>query len=154
MIVVTPGHIFITGPTNIDSRLNLFLVAAQGTAISTVDLEDVIKKNNPTPDFIEAAREWNIRAVIYKPGAGVYSAASLSDSEKNARVNFLGVVKGRSIKLHIIGSCIGGNLQRWIDNTERDSLVIDHDPDSVQRLMVSPVSVNILKLRTRPVKLN
>jgi hypothetical protein len=154
LIVVTPGHIFITGPTNIDSRLNLFLVAAQGTAISTVDLEDVIKKNNPTSDFIEAAREWNIRAVIYKPGAGVYSAASLSDSEKNTRVNFLGVVKGRSIKLHIIGSCIGGNLQRWIDNTERDSLVIDHDPSSAQRLMISPVSVNILKLRTRPVKLN
>ena len=38
LVIVTPGHIFITGPTNIDSNLNLFLVAAQGTAISTVDM--------------------------------------------------------------------------------------------------------------------
>ncbi len=154
LIVVTPGHIFITGPTNIDSRLNLFLVAAQGTAISTVDLEDVIKKNNPTPEFIDAVREWNIRAVIYKPGAGVYSAASLENKDSNTKINFLGVVGGRSIKLHIIGSCIGGNLQRWIDNTEYNSLVIDHDPDSVERLAISPVTANILKLRTRPIKLN
>ena len=154
LIIVTPGHIFITGPTNIDSKLNLFLVAAQGTAISTVDLEDIIKKNNPTPDFIDAAREWNIRAVIYKPGAGVYSAASLDNKDSNTRINFLGIVGGKSIKLHIIGSCIGGNLQRWIDNTEFDSLVIDHDPDCAERLAVTPVTANILKLRTRPVKLN
>ena len=154
LIVVTPGHIFVTGPTNIDSKLNLFLVAAQGTAISTVDLEEVIKKNNPTPEFIDAAREWNIRAVIYKPGAGVYSAASLDNKDSNKKIDFLGVAGGKSIKLHIIGSCIGGNLQRWIDNTELNSLVIDHDPTSAERLAVSPVTANVLKLRTRPVKLN
>ena len=154
LIIVTPGHIFITGPTNIDSRLNLFLVAAQGTAISTVDLEDVIKKNNPTPEFIDAVREWNIRAIIYKPGAGVYSAASLDSKDANTKINFLGIVGGKSLKLHIIGSCIGGDLQRWIDNTEYNSLVIDHDSSCADRLTVSPVSVNILKLRTRPVKLN
>ncbi len=154
LIVVTPGHIFVTGPTNIDSKLNLFLVAAQGTAISTVDLEEVIKKNNPTSEFIDAAREWNIRAVIYKPGAGVYSAASLDNKDRDKKIDFLGVVGGKSIKLHIIGSCIGGNLQRWIDNTELNSLVIDHDPTSAERLAVSPVTANVLKLRTRPVKLN
>ncbi|MBQ2592810.1 MAG: hypothetical protein II567_05980, partial [Candidatus Riflebacteria bacterium] len=154
LIVVTPGHIFVTGPTNIDSKLNLFLVAAQGTAISTVDLEEVIKKNNPTSEFIDAAREWNIRAVIYKPGAGVYSAASLDNKDRDKKIDFLGVVGGKSIKLHIIGSCIGGNLQRWIDNTEVNSLVIDHDPTSAERLAVSPVTANVLKLRTRPVKLN
>ena len=154
LIVVTPGHIFITGPTNIDSKLNLFLVAAQGTAISTVDLEEVIKKNNPTSEFIDAAREWNIRAVIYKPGAGVYSAASLDNKDSNKKIDFLGVAGGKSIKLHIIGSCIGGNLQRWIDNTELNSLIIDHDPISAERLAVSPVTANVLKLRTRPVKLN
>ena len=154
LIVVTPGHIFVTGPTNIDSKLNLFLVAAQGTAISTVDLEEVIKKNNPTSEFIDAAREWNIRAVIYKPGAGVYSAASLDNKDSNKKIDFLGVAGGKSIKLHIIGSCIGGNLQRWIDNTEVNSLVIDHDPTSAERLAVSPVTANVLKLRTRPVKLN
>ncbi len=154
LIVVTPGHIFVTGPTNIDSKLNLFLVAAQGTAISTVDLEEVIKKNNPTPEFIDAAREWKIRAVIYKPGAGVYSAASLDNKDRDKKIDFLGVAGGKSIKLHIIGSCIGGNLQRWIDNTELNSLVIDHDPTSAERLAVSPVTANVLKLRTRPVKLN
>ena len=145
LVIVTPGHIFITGPTNIDSNLNLFLVAAQGTAISTIDLEKIVKNNNSSADFIDAAREWNIRAVIYKPGAGVYSAASMEKINKDTVVNFLGVVGGKSIRLHIIGSCIGGNLQRWIDNTEADSLVIDHDPTSAKRLVISPVSANVLR---------
>ena len=153
LVIVTPGHIFITGPTNIDSALNLFLVAAQGTAISTVDLEKIIKNNNPSIEFIDAAREWNIKAVIYKPGAGVYSAASLDKNNADAKINFLGIVGGKSIKLHIIGSCIGGDLQRWIDNTEFNSLKIDHDPESAKRLPISPVTANVLRLRTRPVKL-
>lgn len=153
LVVVTPGHIFITGPTNIDSSLNLFLVGAEGTAISTIDLEKVIKNNNPDPDFVEAARVWDIRAIIYKPGAGVYSSESIAPKTSNNEINFRGIIGGKSIKLHIIGSCIGGDLQRWMDNTEVNSLIIDHDKDSALRLPISPVTANILRLRTRPVKL-
>ena len=153
LVVVTPGHIFITGPTNIDSALNLFLVGAQGTAISTVDLEKIITTTNPDLAFIDAAREWNVRAIIYKPGAGVYSAESLEKNDSNTKINFRGIVGGKSIKLHLIGSCIGGNLQRWIDNTEANSLKIDHDSSSSERLPISPVVANVLRIRTRPVKL-
>lgn len=147
LIITTPGHIFITGPTNIDSNLNLFLVAAEGTAISTVDLEEVIKKNNPESDFVEAAREWLIRAVIYKPGAGVYTAESKKQAD--APISFRGVFSGKSLKLHIVGSCIGGNLQRWMNNTETDSLVVEHDASSMERMPISPVTVNLLRMRTR-----
>ena len=84
----------------------------------------------------------------------IYSSASLAKSnDGKTRINFRGVIGGRSLKLHITGSCIGGNLQRWLDNTETNSLVIDHDPSSAQRLAVSPVTANILRIRTRPVKL-
>ena len=153
LVIVTPGHIFITGPTNISSSLNLFLIASQGTAISTSDLEEVVKKNNPSSNFIDAVREWKIKAIIYKPGSGVYSSNANANMDKDSVVNFRGTLGGKSIKLHIIGSCIGGNLQRWIDNTETNSLVIDHDAASAQRLAVSPVTANVLRLRTRPVKL-
>lgn len=148
LVIVTPGHVFITGPTNIDSSLNLFILAAQGTAISTVDLEEVVKKNNPDADYIDAAREWIIRAIIYKPGAGIYSTESRI--QKSEPITYRGIFGGKSLKLHIIGSCVGGNLQRWINNTEPDSLVIDHDPEIATRLQTIPVTVNLLRLRTRP----
>ena len=150
LVIVTPGHIFVTGPTNIDSNLNLFLLAAEGTAVSTVDLENVVAQNNPSPNFVEAAREWIIRAIIYKPGAGIYSTASRI--QKDTPISFRGIFAGKSLKLHIIGSCIGGNLQRWINNTENNSLIIEHDPSSAERLGVTPVTANLLRLRTRPVK--
>lgn len=155
LVIATPGHIFLTGPTNIASNLNLFLIAAQGTAVSTSDLEDVIKSKNSSQNFIEAVREWKIKAIIYKPGAGFYSNASNASAGVNStNINFRGVAGGRSLKLHIVGSCIGGNLQRWIDNTETNSLVIDHNPNCAQRLAISPVTANVLRLRTRPVKYN
>lgn len=150
LVVVTPGQIFITGPTNIDSALNLFLIAGQGTALSTIDLEEVIKTKNPGEEFVNAAREWLIRAVIYKPGAGVYT--SESRPQKGNPVNFRRLFAGQSLKIRIVGACIGGNLQRWIDNTEPDSLQITHDPVAADRLPVRPLSMNMLRLRSRPVR--
>ena len=147
LIIVTPGHIFITGPTNVDSSLNLFLIAGEGTAVSTVDLEQVVKKNGSDLEFIEAVREWQIRAVIYKPGAGVYTGESRI--QKDSPINFRGIVGGKGLKRHIIGSCIGGNLQRWMDNCEKDSLIVEHDKTAIERMPVSPVTVNLLRMRTR-----
>jgi hypothetical protein len=148
LIIVTPGHIFITGPTNIDSSLNLLLLAGEGTALSTVDLEKIIKENNPGSEFVDAAREWLIRAVIYKPGAGVYTTASRP--QKGDPVSFRRLFSGQSLKIRIHGACLGGNLQRWIDNTEPDSLKIMHDPQAADRLPVKPVALNLLRLRSRP----
>ncbi|MBU1108734.1 MAG: hypothetical protein KKB51_18810 [Candidatus Riflebacteria bacterium] len=148
LVVVTPGHIFITGPTNFDSNMSLFLIAGEGTALSTVDLERYIKENSANEEFIEAAREWLIRAAIYKPGAGVYT--STSRPQKGAPLNFRRLFSGRSLKIHVQGACIGGNLQRWIDNSEENSLRITHNPQAVERLNIRPVSINLLRQRTRP----
>ena len=148
LVIVTPGHIFITGPTNFDSNMNLLLVAGEGTALSTVDLERHIKENSANEEFIEAAREWLIRAVIYKPGAGVYT--STSQPQKGEPINFRRLFSGRSLKIHVQGACIGGNLQRWIDNSEENSLRITHNPQAVERLSIRPVSINLLRQRTRP----
>lgn len=150
LVIVTPGHLFITGPTNIDSNLNLFLIAGEGTAISTVDLETHINESRPGEEFIAAAREWLIKAVIYKPGAGIYTAESRP--QKGKPINFRRLFAGESLKIRIQGACIGGNLQRWIDNTEPDSLQIHHVPGGADRLDVRPVSLNVLRLRTRPEK--
>ena len=146
LIIVTPGHIFITGPTNVDSGFNLLLVAGAGTALSTVDLENYIKESSPGPEFIDAASEWLIRAVIYKPGAGVYS--SESRPQAGFPMNFRRLFSGKSLRIRIEGACIGGNLQRWIDNSEPDSLRVTHLPDSADRLYVRPVSVNVLRMRS------
>jgi len=148
LVIVTPGHIFITGPTNVDSNLNLLLIAAEGTALSTVDLENYVKETNPGTDFIHAAREWLIRAVIYKPGAGVYTAESRP--QQGTPVNFRRLFAGASLKITITGACIGGNLQRWLDNTEPGSLEVKHVPDGADRLNVRPLSAGVLRLRTRP----
>lgn len=150
LVIVTPGHIFITGPTNIDSNLNLLLVAGEGTALSTVDLENYIRESRPGDAFINAAREWLIKAAIYKPGAGVYTAESRP--QKGTPVNFRRLFAGESLKIRIQGACIGGNLQRWLDNSEPGSLQIQHVPASVERLFVRPVSVNVLRMRSRPEK--
>ncbi|HPT44709.1 MAG TPA: hypothetical protein PLM07_02280 [Candidatus Rifleibacterium sp.] len=148
LVIVTPSHIFITGPTNIDSSLNLFLIAGEGTALSTVDLENLIKEAKPGAEFIDAAREWLIKAVIYKPGAGVYTAEARP--QKGTPVTFRKLFGGESLKVRINGACIGGNLQRWIDNTEPGSLQIRHFSNAADRLGVRAVSVNVLRMRTRP----
>lgn len=148
LLIVTPGHIFITGPTNIDSSLNLMLVAGEGTALSTVDLEKIISENSPGSEFVNAAREWLIRAVIYKPGAGVYTTASRP--QKGQPIGFRYLFAGNSLRLRINGACIGGNLQRWIDNSEPGSLKITHDPGGADRLPIKPLSLNLLRLRSRP----
>jgi hypothetical protein len=148
LVVVTPGHIFLTGPTNVDSNLNLFLIGGNGTAISTVDLEKYIRENNPEPAFVDAAREWIINALIYKPGAGVYT--SESRPQKDGPVNFRKVFSGESLVLKIKGGCVGGNLKRWIDNLEPEGLEVAWKQDCARRLPVKPISVNILRMRTRP----
>lgn len=148
LVVATPNHIFLSGPTNIDSNLNLFLIAGNGTAISTIDLEKYIREKNPEPEFVDAAREWIINALIYKPGAGVYSAESRS--QKTGPVNFRGLFSGQSLRLRINGGCIGGNLQRWLDNLEPEGLQISWNRSAASRLPVKPVSVSLLRMRTRP----
>jgi len=148
LVIVTPGHIFITGPTNYDSNMNLLLIAGEGTALSTVDLERYIKENSANEEFIEAAREWLIKAAIYKPGAGVYTSASRP--QKGEPLNFRRLFSGRSLKIHVQGACIGGNLQRWIDNSEENSLRIVHNPQAAERLSIRPISINLFRQRTRP----
>ena len=150
LVIITPEHIYLTGPTNVDSGLNLFLVAGQGVALSTVDLEKYIKENNVSSDFIAAAREWLIRAVIYKPGSGIYSSNSREQKEKP--ISFKGIFSGQSLKLTIVGACLEGNLQRWIDNSEKDSLTIKWDNSCIDRLMIRPITSSPLRIRTRPIK--
>jgi hypothetical protein len=147
LTIVTPGHIFITGPTNIDSSLNLMLIGGQGTAISTVDLETIIQDNQPSEEFVNAVREWIIKAVIYKPGAGIYTTQTKLFS--SVKVNFRGLFAGKSLKLKIIGACLGGNLTRWIDNTENNSLEIQHLTNASNRLINRAYSANILKIQTK-----
>jgi len=151
LVIVSPKHIYITGPTNVDSAFNLFLLARSGTAISTVDLEQYIKDEKPGIDFINAAREWIVRAIIYKPGAGVYTSSSRP--QKNAAgiiqpVTFKRVFAGHSLKIKILGSCIGGNLIRWINNVEKDGLTINWNPGGANRLPVRPIVANIIQSQT------
>lgn len=148
LVIVTPGHIFITGPTNFDSNMNLLLIGGEGTALSTVDLERYISENSADEEFVDAAREWLIRAAIYKPGAGVYT--SKSQAQKGEALNFRRLFSGRSLKIHVLGACIDGNLQRWIDNSEQGSLRVTHNPHAVERLCIRPLAINILRMRTRP----
>ncbi len=150
LTIVTPGHIFITGPTNIDSNLNLMLIGRQGTAISTIDLERIIQSDNSTDEFINAAREWIIKAIIYKPGAGIYTTKTLANNSQ--KINFKGLFRGESLRLKIFGACIGGNLTRWLDNTETSGLEIHHLTNAADRLINRPYGVNILKLQTKPEK--
>ncbi|MDD3148242.1 MAG: hypothetical protein PHD82_13150 [Candidatus Riflebacteria bacterium] len=126
------------------------MIAGEGTAISTVDLETHIREAKPGADFINAAREWLIKAVIYKPGAGVYTAESRP--QKGTPINFRRLFAGESLKIRIQGACIGGNLQRWLDNTEPGTLLIQHVPGGCDRLSLRPISLNVLRLRTRPEK--
>lgn len=130
--------------------MNLLLIPGEGTALSTVDLERYIKDNSANEDFVDAAREWLIRAAIYKPGAGVYT--STSRPQKGEPITFRRLFSGRSLKISVYGACIGGNLQRWIDNSEENSLRITHNPLAVERLTIRPISLNVLRRRTRPDK--
>jgi hypothetical protein len=148
LVVVTPGHIFITGPTNVDSSLNLFLIGKNGTALSTVDLEKYISENNPEPEFVEAASEWLINALVYKPGAGIYTTTSRQ--LKFGALNFRRLFAGKSLKVRINGACIGGNLKRWMDNMEPNGVQVSWNKTAASRLSVKPVTANILRMRTRP----
>jgi hypothetical protein len=148
LVIATPGHVFISGPTNIDSKLNLFLVAKLGTALSTVDLEEYIAEKDPEPAFVEAASEWIINALIYKPGAGIYTTTSRP--QKSVALNFRRLFSGKSLKIQINGGVIGGNLQRWMDNMELDGLKVFWNPEAVERLPVRPLVANVLKMMTRP----
>ena len=147
LVIATPEHIYITGPTNVDSALNLFLIAKQGVALSTVDLENYIAKKQPGNDFIDAAREWIIRAIIYKPGAGVYTA--IARPQKQDPISFIGLFGGKSLKIKIIGACLEGNLTRWINNTELGGLTINWNPSGINRLPIRPVVANILRTQTK-----
>jgi hypothetical protein len=148
LVIVTPGHIFLTGPTNIDSNLRLFLVAGAGTAVSTVDLESFLEKKNTDSAFLDAAREWLINALVYKPGAGVYT--SKSRPQKGSPVSFRNLFGGKSLRVHINGGCISGDLQRWQDNFEPDGLKISWNKRVAEGLLVKPFSLNILRMRTLP----
>jgi hypothetical protein len=148
LVVVTPGHIFITGFTNVDSSLNLFLIGKNGTALSTVDLEKYISENNPEPEFVEAASEWLINALVYKPGAGIYTTTSRQ--LKFGALNFRRLFAGKSLKVRINGACIGGNLKRWMDNMEPNGVQVSWNKTAASRLSVKPVTANILRMRTRP----
>ena len=148
LVVVTPKHIFLTGPTNVDSNFRLFLVAGAGTAASTVDLESYIDEQNPDSAFIDAAREWLINALVYKPGAGVYTTKSRP--QRGSPISFRNLFGGRSLRVHISGACIGGNLQRWQDNFEPGGLKISWNKRAAEGLIIKPFSLNILRMRTLP----
>ncbi len=150
LIIVTPGHIFLTGPTNVDSNLNLFLIAEQGVAIHTGDFEKTLSQMGNDSAFVEAARHWIINAVIYKPGAGFYTSKALKQDKKV--INFRRAFNGKSLKLTLNGSCIEGNLQRWMDNSEENGVNLFWKPEAADRLYLRPISANVLRLRSQPDK--
>lgn len=146
LVVVTPGLIFITGPLNVDSHYNLLLLGARGTALSTHDLENFITENQPGYDFINAAREWLINAVIYNPGAGIYSPST--PRRTGREVSLRKIIANQDLIVRISGATIGGNLARWIKNTAPGTLRVDWNADAVSNLPYKPYSVNILNYRT------
>jgi hypothetical protein len=150
LIIATPGHIYLTGPTNVDSNLNLFLVGEQGVSIHTDDFERTLAQMGSDDAFVEAARHWIVNAVIYKPGAGFYTSRPLKQ-DKSA-INFRKSFKGKSLKLTLNGACIEGNLQRWMDNSQENGVNVFWKPEAADRLYLRPVSANILRLRSQPDK--
>jgi|GEM_PF-1223623 len=149
LMIVTPHHIYLTGSLNVDSPFNAFLVSGEGTAISTADLENFIAAKNPDAEFIQSAQQWIIKAVIYKPGAGWYGIWSRL-SDKGEQVAPRGALGSGRLALTIIGGCLEGNLQRWINFTSADGIKIQWAPQALDRLPISPIGVNLFRIRSGP----
>lgn len=147
LIIVTPRQIFITGPLNDEYPKNLFLIGGEGIAVSTVDLENYIIENDPDPSFLEAAMKWTIYAVMYKPGAGIYSKARQPEA-MGQTLTRLGMLHQRDFELTIRGSCIEGNLQRWINMCKPDGVTVQLDSSMLRFLPYRPLSANLLRMKT------
>jgi hypothetical protein len=146
LMVVTPKHIFITGPTNPEGTFDLMLVGGLGVAISTADLEEFLEAKQVDDAYVDAARQWIVRAVMYKPGAGMFRRAG-RPLENEPQFSSRGLFRGRSLALTIQGACLEGNLQRWMDASSADEFLITWDARMGRSLPQKPVSVNLFRLR-------
>ncbi|MBF0546769.1 MAG: hypothetical protein HQM08_20145 [Candidatus Riflebacteria bacterium] len=149
MVLCTPRHILLTGSVNSESGFNLLMIAGNGIGISTKDLEKYIEEQKPPLETIQAATQWIINAVLYRPGAGWYGSWAHQLSQGQS-LNPASEGKGEKVSLKIVGACIEGNLQRWFDNAGKDGIKVDWKPTAVDHLPFVPVSVNLLRIRTLP----
>jgi len=149
LMIVTPRQIFLTGFLNNERPVHLVLIAGNGVALATHDLEEFIQTRKPDPETIAAACQWVVHAVVYKPGAGWYGTwgqAAASDTPLLP----LGSNTGQRVSLTIRGATLEGNLQRWIDHVGPEGLKIEWDPTAGDLLPFTPVSINLLRIRSAP----
>jgi len=149
LVVVTPKHIFLTGSTNDEGNFHLFLIAGEGVALDTNDLEYFCDTKKPETYVLEMARNWVIRAVIYKPGAGWFCNWPMG-SENDNRVFPAGDKPAQRISLTIYGACIEGNLNRWIPFAGPSGIKVKWDRNATDRLPVVPRVANILRIKSSP----
>ncbi|MFZ2959833.1 MAG: hypothetical protein WA705_23390 [Candidatus Ozemobacteraceae bacterium] len=149
LMVVTPRHLFLTGSINNERSFNLFLVGGEGASLATNDLEDFLYESGATPETAVAARQWEIHAVLYKPGAGWYGNWSRPMDVSDIPVPD-GLGNGRRVSVLIRGACLEGNLSRWIEHASPEGVKIEWRPDAIDRLPFQPVSVNMFRSRVSP----
>ncbi|MBF0409822.1 MAG: hypothetical protein HQM10_20945 [Candidatus Riflebacteria bacterium] len=150
LTMVTPGHIFITGSVNSENSHNLLMIAGNGIAIDTSDLENFIQDQKPSQETLSSVSKWTIKAVLYRPGAGCYGNWARRQVDNKEVLIPVSAARGERVSIQIVGATVDGNLQRWVDYQAFDGLKVDWKPNSVDRLSFVPVSVNLLKIRTLP----
>lgn len=147
LVIATPKHIYITGNLNPQNTFKLFLIAGEGVALSTADLEDFITVKLPNPEDIASAREWTIGAVLYKPGSGWYgrwAKPSIDGAQVFPDWNKMG---GR-LSIVIQGACIEGNLNRWVNHAMPDGVKVVWNPQACDGLPIVPRSANMFRMKT------
>ncbi len=146
VMIVTPRHIYITGSINPDASVSLLLAAGDGVALHTGDLEQYFSRNPPSEDVRDAARQWIVRAALYKPGAGWYGSWSRK-AQGDELLAPRNVLSGAQVSLTIAGACLEGSLSRWIEHAAPEGVRVKWVPGICDRLPVEPMSVNLVRTR-------
>ncbi len=158
LVLVTPRRIFITGSTNTQGQFRLFLVAGEGVTLDTEDLESFVGRDPASPGTIQAGK-WEVRAVLYKPGAGFTGKWAVPYREGQPPIYPFDASRGQRVSLKVIGSCLEGDLQRWLDHTlapqaldprlRLPGIQIVQDGDPLVGLPMRPWSINLARIQVQ-----
>ncbi|NLM17734.1 MAG: hypothetical protein GX221_08465 [Candidatus Riflebacteria bacterium] len=146
LVLATPRRFFITGSLNPEADKSLMILADAGISLLDTDLAYLAD----TSEDIGEAANWRINGVFYGAGAGVFSLKNMTappDGVLSEHV-FRNRYAGESIGLEIGGSCISGDLRRWIANTGEHKFKLIHKPYMSSRLQIKPWSLAITDLYT------
>lgn len=152
LVIATPRHILLTGSVNeelVDRQL--FLIAGEGVGVATHDLQAFIGAQNPDAEMMKQVRNWVVRAIIYKPGAGWFCDWQKSHDDP-ADFSPQDQVPGQKVAIQIVGACLEGNLNRWVNCAAMEGIRVFWKPRALSRLPVNPRTASVFRLKSVPME--